>query len=115
MNPCSGEFNTTEQYSPCMLVLTDFIARLYGIKYFEGKILWGTHLARGGDRHEYQTIISGRKCRLKNHNGCTTLLLNGRELMRVFGEARVETDLDGNLLAVHPTGCGRVIVEKTSD
>lgn len=115
MNPFSGEFNTTEQYSPCMLVLTDFIARLYGIKYFEGKILWGTHLARGGDRHEYQTIISGRKCRLKNHNGCTTLLLNGRELMRVFGEARVETDLDGNLLAVHPTGCGRVIVEKTSD
>ena len=32
-----------------------------------------------------------------------------------FTATIVETDLDGNLLAVHPTGCGRVIVEKTSD
>lgn len=112
MDPFSGTFNTTEQYSPCMLVLTDFIARLYGAKFFDGKILWGTHTARGGNRHHYETIISGKCCVVHNENGCTQLRMNGKLLLKVYGEARIETDMEGNLLAEHPTGCGRVIIER---
>ena len=111
MNPFSGEFNTTEQYSPCMLVFVDFIGRLCGVKYLEGNLIWGTHAAPGSYCHEYETTLCRKVCHVSYKNGCSDLLIDGKQILRVWGEARILTDLSGKCLQIYPTGYGRVITE----
>mgnify|MGYP000140420839 CR=1 FL=1 len=66
MNPFNGAFNTTERYSPSMLVLTDFIARRHGVKYAENGILWGTASVPQSAAHSFETRIGGHRYRLEH-------------------------------------------------
>lgn len=111
MNPFSGTFNTTERYSPCMLVLTDFIARRYGCKYVEDGILWSAGGVPGSKRHRYETCIAGRRCEVKERSNETTFLVNGKEVAHAWGRGRVLSDLDGHVRRSFTVDGGRLLVK----
>ena len=115
MNPFNGAFNTTEHYSPSMLVLTDFIARRHGVKYAENGILWGTASVPQSAAHSFETRIGGHRYRLEHQNGASRLWVDGRLAAVAQGAGRVLTDWQGRVREIYPTGAGRLVCQAAEE
>ena len=115
MNPFNGAFNTTERYSPSMLVLTDFIARRHGVKYAENGILWGTASVPQSAAHSFETRIGGHRYRLEHQNGASRLWVDGRLAAVAQGAGRVLTDWQGRVREIYPTGVGRLVCQAAEE
>ena len=115
MNPFNGAFNTTERYSPSMLVLTDFIARRHGVKYAENGILWGTASVPQSAAHSFETRIGGHRYRLEHQNGASRLWVDGRLAAVAQGAGRVLTDWQGRVREIYPTGAGRLVCQAAEE
>ena len=113
MNPFSGEFNTTHDYAPAMIVLIDFVSRLYGVTCCEdGTFLWGCTKAPGATFSRYHTIVNRRRYTIVNENNKAILSVDDQPIQTVYGDARIRTDADGRVIAIYPTGVGGVITEE---
>lgn len=100
LNPFTGEMSTSRQYSPAMLVLLDFVARLHGVRRDGEDLSWACQAPDGATRAEYMLPTPRGPARLTHTRAGATLELAGRRVLGVHGRARVVTDLDGRPRAI---------------
>lgn len=102
-NPWTGEMSTGRDYSPAMLALLDFTARLYGMRLAGGELEWNCRVPADATISEYrqppatghgEARLVSRQTRLTTH--CRSeLFLSGRKILELDGPARLVTDLAG--------------------
>jgi len=107
MNPWTGAFSTGDLYSPAMLVLFDFVTRLYGIQVTANTIEWNCRLPEGANSVEYSVPSPRGSARLHANPVGTELRLGDRLVAQVEGTARITTRLDGHALSFMGT-CPKV-------
>ena len=120
LNPFTGELlPASDGYSPAMLVLLDFIERLYGITATEnGALQWNCRLPDGATSAYYRRETKGGLAELHVGPGSTSrLTLAARPVATVVGVCRLTTDPQGNPLALIGTEPGekRSVMVRVSD
>jgi hypothetical protein len=104
VNPWTGKFSTGSAYSPAMLLLTDFVARLYGVVEEGGALQWNCRLPEGARRSRYQLSTSHGTAELSIQSAkgkpSGELTLAGKNRLAVTGAVRVVTGLDGTPLSL---------------
>lgn len=111
MNPWTGEFMATDDYSPAMCVLIDFLPRLYGVRKEGGRLEWNCRLPEDASFSVYRLDTPGGEAELRYQDGMAELKLEGTSLMKVSGSCRVVTNLDGELLELLGTESSPVQIE----
>ena len=99
MNPWTGEFSTSDGYSPAMCAMLDFTSRLYGARVEAERIEWNCRLPEGADSAVYQVDADRLHVEVRNRKGTAELVLGGAPIWQVEGICRIVTARDGNLLA----------------
>jgi hypothetical protein len=97
-------------YSPAMLVLFDFVWRLYGVRRDGASLEWNCRLPRGASRITATIAVPGGEAELRSTTTGTTVLLRGEKRVEVVGEVRLKTRLDGSPEALVGTSSGTVPV-----
>lgn len=99
IDPWTGAFSTGTAYSPCMLLLLDFVARLYGVRWEKETIQWNCRSPEGAVESFYSapTPRGAAELAVRKSSGVfpASLTLAGRRCLSVEGIARVTTNLDG--------------------
>ncbi|MGH9354467.1 MAG: MGH1-like glycoside hydrolase domain-containing protein [Terriglobia bacterium] len=121
VNPWTGAFSTGAAYSPAMLLLVDFVARLYGVRR-EGEIIqWNCRLPGSSteSRFSLPTAQGVAELRVRKPSGAPVfeLTLAGKRLLTVEGMVRVNTDASGqplSLLGTEPLASGIRLTWPTS-
>ena len=103
LNPWTGESSTGDRYSPAMLVLFDFVGRLYGVRVGADTVEWNCRLPRGAKSVEYSVPSPRGLARLHTTEVNTELRLGDRLLAQVEGTARLTTTLDGQAMSLTGT------------
>lgn len=98
MNPWTGEFSTTEHYSPSMCLMLDFVPRLYGVKLAGDQLEWNCRCPEGAAWSRYGLPTPGGWAELEMEKNTAYLRLNDRLMLTVEGECRIITDLEGRWL-----------------
>lgn len=112
LNPWTGAFSTGHAYSPGMLLLVDFVARLYGVRDVGQLIEWNCRLPEGAKRSQYtlptrhgtavlsaQELTEAQQTPTRTAKGASSeLTLGGKKLLTVRGYVRVIADEMGKLL-----------------
>jgi len=109
MNPWTGHFSTSDGYSPAMLVLVDFTARLYGVHKNREFLDWTCRMPEQAKRMHYRLPTVHGEAFLAQESNIAHLRLDGKELLTVHGLVRIQTDLQGRPLRLigidkKPTG-----------
>lgn len=115
LDPLTGQISTGTQYSPAMLVMTDFVARLYGVRQEQDRLEWNCRLPEKASytRYEQPTARGTAVLQVKRHSSgvVATLTVAGKQKLAVEGGAvRVVTDADGAPLHLVGTGAQPVTV-----
>jgi hypothetical protein len=97
-------------YSPAMLVLFDFVWRLYGVRRDGATLEWNCRLPRGASRSTATVSTPGGEAELRSTTTGASVFLKGEKRMEVVGEVRLRTRLDGTAEALVGTSPGRVSV-----
>jgi hypothetical protein len=97
-------------YSPSMLVLFDFVWRLYGVRRDGASLEWNCRLPRGASRITATIAVPGGEAELRSTTTGTTVLLRGEKRLEAVGEVRLRTRLDGSPEALVGTSSGTVPV-----
>ncbi|MGH9401457.1 MAG: MGH1-like glycoside hydrolase domain-containing protein [Terriglobia bacterium] len=105
VNPWTGAFSTGAAYSPAMLLLTDFVARLYGVRREEETIQWNCRLPEGANQLRFSLPVLHGTAELSiQKTGGTApscnLTLAGKKLLTIEGVVRVNTDAAGKPLSL---------------
>ena len=101
LNPLTGEFTPAgDGYSPAMLVMLEYCARLHGTRRAGDHLEWSCLLPEGSTQSRYSLETPDGSAVLEQESGEAVLRLDGREIARVAGPCRVVTDLRGQLLRV---------------
>ncbi len=113
VNPWTGQFSTGHAYSPGMLLLTDFVSRLYGARQAGGEIEWNCRLPEGATESQFQMPTRQGMAELATRAAgagagrarggdaappsetSSELILAGKKLLTLRGRARVVTDARG--------------------
>lgn len=99
VNPWTGAFSTGSAYSPCMLLLIDFVARLYGIRCEAESIQWNCRLPDGATESYFSlpTPRGAAELAVRQSRGGpdTELTFAGKKVLSVLGTVRVHTDSSG--------------------
>jgi hypothetical protein len=103
LDPFTGQISTGTQYSPAMLVMTDFVARLYGVRQEQNRLEWNCRLPEHAShvRYEQPTPRGMATLEVKRHGSgmVATLTVAGKRKLGMEGGAvRVVTDADGTPL-----------------
>ena len=106
MDPATGEFTPDQgPYSPAMLVLLDFVWRLYGVRRDGAMLEWNCRLPDGAaDCHTSSSTARGM-AELSTSRDGSELTLDRRPVLRVRGASRIVTDTagkPGRLIATEP-------------
>jgi hypothetical protein len=106
MDPATGEFTPDRgPYSPAMLVLLDFLWRLYGVRRDGAMLEWNCRLPDGAaDCHTSSSTARGM-AELSTSRDGSELTLDRRPVLRVRGTSRIVTDATGKpvrLIATEP-------------
>ncbi len=115
LDPLTGRISTGTQYSPAMLVMTDFVARLFGVRQERDRLEWNCRLPEKANnlRYEQPTPRGTAVLEVKRHGSgmAATLTLAGRRKLAVEGGAvRVVTDTEGMPLYLVGTDAQTVTV-----
>jgi hypothetical protein len=113
LDPRTGQMSTSRQYSPAMLVLLDFVARLHGVRRDGDTLVWSFHLPPGATRCRYALGTARGEAVLAQTTAGATLSLDGRTVATVVGAAGLVTDLDGRLRALVGTAAGATTIALT--
>ncbi len=98
MNPWTGEFSTTEHYSPSMCLMLDFVSRLYGVRLEEDQLEWNCRCPEGAAWSRYGLPTPEGWAELEVEKDIARLRLNDRLVLTVQGECRIITNLEGRWL-----------------
>jgi hypothetical protein len=99
MDPESGVFTRQGQdYSPAILVLLDFVWRLYGVRETGEELEWSCRLPLGASRVETQLPLRAGTASLVTDAQGSTLTVSGKRVARVTGQVRLMTSRSGKLL-----------------
>ncbi|MGB6431010.1 MAG: twin-arginine translocation signal domain-containing protein [Candidatus Acidiferrales bacterium] len=113
LDPLSGECTKAGDpggYSPAALVLLDFVWRLYGVRKVGESIEWNCRPPANSAK-TVATIKTPRgTAQLQHASDGSALTLAGKPVLRVFGAARIVTDLDGKPTAIAGTSDAAVDV-----
>jgi hypothetical protein len=113
LDPLTGECTKVGDpggYSPAALTLLDFVWRLYGVRREGERIEWNCR-PRANSAKTVATIKTPRgTAELQHASDSSSLSLAGKPILRVFGTARVVTDLDGKPIALTGTADANVEV-----
>ncbi len=105
-NPWTGALSTGTGYSPAMLLLIEFVSRLYGIRKERNRLDWNCRLPQGAATSRFILQTSAGEAELvtrQDRKGSlqddpevrSELSISGRKCGEITGEARLETDLRG--------------------
>lgn len=97
-------------YSPAMLVLFDFVWRLYGVRRDGETLEWNCRLPRGASQATAAVTTPGGEAELHSTATGTSIFLRGEKRLEVAGEVRLNTRLDGTPEALVGTSSGTVSV-----
>jgi hypothetical protein len=100
LNPWTGEPTGPGGYSPAMLVMIDFAARLYGVRAEGESLEWNCSLPEGATTSQYWLPTPAGKAHVSVSERGADLLLAGQDLLNVRGAARVRTDERGHANSV---------------
>jgi hypothetical protein len=106
LNPWTGEPIGPDGYSPAMLVLLDFTARLCGVRAEGQGMEWNCRLPEGAEESVYRLPAAQGSAELRVSRGGAELLLAGRKMLTVRGTARVLTDARGRATTLVGTAPG---------
>jgi len=99
MDPQTGEFTLDQGgYSPTMLVLFDFIWRLFGVRREGSCLEWNCRVPDGAGYSKSGIPTAAGVAELGNGKDGSELMLDGRPLVRLEGQARLISDLAGKPL-----------------
>jgi hypothetical protein len=99
MDPQSGVFTRQGQdYSPAILVLLDFVWRLYGVRETGEELEWNCRLPLGASRVETQLPLRAGTASLVTDAQGSTLTVSGKRVAHVTGQVRLMTSRSGKLL-----------------
>jgi len=113
LDPLTGECTKVGDpggYSPAALVLLDFVWRLYGVTRVDKQMAWSCRAPAKSTKTVASVKAPRGMAELQHASASSSLTLAGKPLMRVFGTARIMTDLDGKPLEIHGTADGPVDV-----
>ncbi len=130
LDPETGACTTGEDYSPAMLALVEFSARLYGVHRAGNRLEWNCRLPEGarraefsaglapGDAAEFQTarprlLTASLPPAGGSSSSQSVLYLGRRKLFTLHGRARVVTDSRGRLFGLLGTELGSESVRLT--
>ena len=106
LNPWTGEPIGPGGYSPAMLVMLDFAARLYGVRSDGDGLEWNCRLPEGAATSRYSLPTPDGPAELSTGRDGSQLLLAGRKVLTVRGTARVMTDERGRARCAVGTAAG---------
>jgi len=96
MDPESGEFTTAKPgYSPCALVFFDFVWRLYGVRASSETLEWNCRLPPDSSACVSALRLRQGIAELQTTSSGSRLLIQGKHVAQVTGEARLITTIDG--------------------
>lgn len=103
LDPFTGQISTGTEYSPAMLVMTDFVARLYGVRQEKTRLEWNCRLPEKASRVRYEqpTPRGTAVLEVKRQGSgmAATLTMAGKQKLALEGSAvRVVTDSEGTPL-----------------
>jgi hypothetical protein len=87
-------------YSPAALVLLDFVWRLYGVRRDGDRIEWNCRQPANSAKTVASIKTARGTAELQHASDGSALSLAGKPILRVFGTARIVTDLDGKPSAI---------------
>ncbi len=106
LNPWTGEPIGPGGYSPAMLVMVDFVSRLYGVRSEAEGLEWNCRLPDDAERSHYHLSTAQGRAELSVSSAGADLRLAGRDVLNVRGTARVLTDGKGHARSVIGTAPG---------
>jgi hypothetical protein len=111
VNPWTGAFSTGSAYSPAMLLVVDFVSRLYGVTREGEKIYWNCRLPPGASESRFSlpTAQGVAELVVRSVRGAPVAesTLADKKLLRVTGAVRVITSASGKplgLVGTEPVG-----------
>jgi hypothetical protein len=118
MDPLTGEFTPDKgRYSPAMLVMTDFVSRLYGVRFGQETVEWNCRLPEGATRARFAVQNAAGRAELMQDRSGAQLVWNGRTIRRVRSAVRVVTDHRGRAIRMIGTdplaGAGGIQPDQT--
>lgn len=87
-------------YSPAALVLLDFVWRLYSVRRDGDRIEWNCRQPANSAKTVASIKTAHGTAELQHASDGSALSLAGKPILRVFGTARIVTDLDGKPSAI---------------
>ena len=112
MDPFTGEFSTSPDYSPAMCCALDFTTRLTGVMETPEGLSWGCCGIPGIQKSEFiLDCLRGGSAALRMRNGTAALFRNGREFAKMKGQIRCFSDADGKHLRVAAVADGVVEIQ----
>jgi hypothetical protein len=106
LDPVSGECTKTGDpggYSPAALVLLDFIWRLHGVRRDGERIEWNCRPPAQSAKTVASIKTPRGTAELQHASDGSVLSVSGTPMLRVFGTARIVTDLSGKPIAITGT------------
>lgn len=99
MDPLTGDFTVAQgDYSPCALVLMDFIWRLAGVRHVGGELEWNVRPPSPAIQSSFRLRVhSGKTAEIRYAAGRADLMLNGKRICQTGSTVRLVTDLNGKL------------------
>jgi hypothetical protein len=113
LDPLTGEATKVGDpggYSPAALVLLDFVWRLYGVRRDGDRIEWNCRQPANSAKTVASIKTARGTAELQHASDGSALSLAGKPILRVFGTARIVTDLDGKPTAITGTSAERAEV-----
>lgn len=86
-----------DAYGPAMLSVMEYAARMYGVHREHNQLYWG---CCHGTECSYEQYFGENRYLLKNTGNSAEAYLNGKKVFTTDKNARVITDLSGQLIAV---------------
>ena len=78
-----------------MLVMLDFVSRLYSVRRVGKKLIWGCHTIPDTRYYQFTFRDQRGEFQIRQDNQTFVLVRNEKPVLRVQGECRVVTDLIG--------------------
>lgn len=111
LNPWTGEvLEGGDGYSPALLAMTDFTARLHGVRYEGGLLHWGCEAPGGSSSGEFAAQTKFGAAKICHDNETSVLYLNDQEVLVVQGACRIATDSEGAPVSLTGTASEAVTV-----
>lgn len=93
LNPWTGEFSPSKpSYSPSMLVMIDFVTRLYGVRRQGNSLIWGCDLPINASSSRFVYEDNHGRFEILSEGNQRVLTINGKQIYHSAGTFQLVTD-----------------------